>query len=267
VGDEVEVLIVSIDKENRRMSLSIKQLEQNPWESVEQQFKIGDKVKGKISNITDFGVFVQIMPGIDGLVHISDLSWTEHIDHPRDRYQVGEEVQAVVLGIDKENKKISLGIKQLAIDPWENVESEYPMQSIINGDISKITNFGAFVKLPNGIEGLVHNTVLAEEEGKKAEEVYKPGEKHQFRVININKKERKLGLSTKLEATAPAAAPVAAPKAAPKREKAAASEHPVAKEKAAPKSSRKTEQSKVKGSLQMALEAMQDNKNNDSEDK
>lgn len=267
VGDEVEVLIVSIDKENRRMSLSIKQLEQNPWESVEQQFKISDKVKGKISNITDFGVFVQIMPGIDGLVHISDLSWTEHIDHPRDRYQVGDEVQAVVLGIDKENKKISLGIKQLSIDPWENVESEYPMQSIIDGEISKITNFGAFVKLPNGIEGLVHNTVLAEEEGKKAEEVYKTGEKQQFRVININKKERKLGLSTKLDATT-ATAPVAAPKAAPKKEKVAASEHQTtAKEKAAPKSSRKAEPSKVKGSLQMALEAMQENKNNDSEDK
>ena len=169
VGDEIEVLIVSIDKDNRRMSLSIKQLEKNPWESIEEQFKIGQKVTGTISNITDFGIFVQILPGIDGLVHISDLSWTEHIEHPRDRYAIGDQVEAVVLGIDKESKKVSLGIKQLTPDPWENVEAEFPIQSIIEGEISKITNFGAFVKLPSGIEGLVHNTVLAEEQGKKAE--------------------------------------------------------------------------------------------------
>ncbi len=253
IADEVEVLIVSIDKENRRMSLSIKQLEKNPWESVEEQFKIGNKVKGNISNITDFGIFVQILPGIDGLVHISDLSWTEHIDHPRDRYQVSDEVEAIILGIDKENKKISLGIKQLTTDPWENVEAEYPIQSVIDGEISKITNFGAFVRLPNGIEGLTHNTVLAEEQGKKAEELFKPGEKHKFRVTNINKKERKLGLSTKLDATtAPAAK-------APSKSKE--------KESKAVKTARKEKKAdttnKVKGSLQMALEsAMQTDKEN-----
>jgi small subunit ribosomal protein S1 len=136
-------------------------------ESIEEQFKASDKVKGTISNITDFGIFVQILPGIDGLVHISDLSWTEHIDHPRDRYTVGDEVEAVVLGIDKENKKISLGIKQLSQDPWDSVETDYPLGSVVEGEVSKITNFGAFVKLPSGIEGLVHNTVLAEEQGKK----------------------------------------------------------------------------------------------------
>jgi small subunit ribosomal protein S1 len=233
VGDEIEVLIVSMDKENRRMSLSIKQLDKNPWESIQEQFKVGDKVKGKISNITDFGIFVQILPGIDGLVHISDLSWTEHIDHPRDRYEVGEEVETVILGIDKDSKKISLGIKQLAQDPWETVEADYPLQSIVEGEISKITNFGAFVKLPSGIEGLAHNTALAEEQGKKAEELFKVGEVHKFRVSNINKKERKLALSIKLEETAPTQE--AKPKkTAPKKEK--------------------SEPSKVRGSLQIALE-------------
>ncbi len=248
VGNEIEVLIVSIDKENRRMSLSVKQLEKNPWESVEEQFKVGDKVKGNISNITDFGIFVQILPGIDGLVHISDLSWTEHIDHPRDRYNINDEVEAIVLGIDKENKKISLGIKQLDTDPWESVETDYPAQSVIDGEISKITNFGAFIKLPNGIEGLAHNTVLSEEQGKKAEELFKIGESHKFRIINVNKKDRKLALSTKLEA--------------------ATKKTVVVKSKKAPKREKRVETSRVKGSLQIALEgALKQNNESDSEEK
>lgn len=246
VGEEIDVLIVSMDKENRRMSLSIKQLEKNPWESIQEQFKVGDKVKGKISNITDFGIFVQIMPGIDGLVHISDLSWTEHIDHPRDRYAIGEEVEAVILGIDKDNKKISLGIKQLAQDPWENVENDYPVNAIIEGEISKITNFGAFVKLVTGIEGLAHNTVLAEEQGKKAEELFKVGQLQKFRVINVNKKERKLALSAKLEESMPVM-----PESKPK--------------KTATFKKEKSEPSKVKGSLQLALEAMKESHKKDTE--
>lgn len=262
VGDELEVVIVSIDKENRRMSLSIKQLEKNPWESVEEKFKISDKIKGKVSNITDFGIFIQIIPGIDGLVHISDFSWTEHIDHPRDRYKIDDEVEAVILTIDKDSKKISLGIKQLAQDPWEHVEQEYPFNKIIDGEISKITNFGAFVKLPTGIEGLVHNTIIAEEHaGKKAEDLFKVGETTQFRVINVNKKERKLGLSTKLEGTTVEAI------LEKKAKKAAATPAPVAP--AAPKVQKEKkaqapsahEPSKAKGSLQMALEnAMKTNK-------
>src|SRR5439155_13540639 len=108
-------------------------------------------------------------PGIDGLVHISDLSWTEHVEHPADRYAIGDEVEAVILSIDKANKKVSLGVKQLSQDPWEVVEEHYPVSSIVEGEISKITNFGAFVKLPIGIEGLIHNTTILEEQGKKAE--------------------------------------------------------------------------------------------------
>lgn len=258
VGEEIEVLIVSLDKENRRMSLSIKQLDKNPWESIEEKFKIGDKVTGKISNITDFGIFVQIMPGIDGLVHISDLSWTEHIDHPRDRYAIDQEVEAVILGIDKENKKISLGIKQLTVDPWDNVEAEYPAQSIVDGEISKLTNFGAFVRLANGIEGLVHNTILEQEHGKKAEDMFKVGDKQQFRVMNVNKKERKLALSTKLDGTSTKAAMEQPIKKATK---------PVPSQKHAPAQKREKlpEASRMKGTLQMALEAMKGNSNKDDE--
>lgn len=199
VGQEIEVLVVSMDKENRRMSLSIKQLDKNPWEHVEEQFKVGQHVKGTISNITDFGIFVQLMPGIDGLVHISDLSWTEHIDHPSDIYKKGDAVEAVVLAVDKNNKKISLGIKQLQQDPWDAIEKEYPIGSMIEGSVSKITNFGAFVKLPSGIEGLVHISELADHNVNKVEDILKVGQKEQFRVINVNKEERKLGLSLKKE--------------------------------------------------------------------
>jgi len=235
IADEIEILIVSIDTDNRRMSLSIKQLEDNPWESIDKQFKVGNKVHGKISNITDFGIFIQILPGIDGLVHISDLSWTEHIDHPRDRYAIGEEVESAILAIDKENKKISLGIKQLLQDPWDSADTDYPTNSVIEGTISKITNFGAFAKLPSGIEGLAHNSVLTAEQNKKADEIFKAGEKHQFRVINVNKKDRKLGLSTRLEGSTQPEQREARPKRSFTQE-------------------RRTEPSKVKGSLQIALE-------------
>lgn len=204
VGEEIKVRVVSVDQENRRMSLSIKQLEKNPWESVDQQFQVGQKIKGAITNVTDFGVFVQLLPGIDGLVHISDLSWTEHIDHPKDHFKIGETVEAVILSIDKENKKISLGIKQLQQDPWETVEKDYAINSIVDGEVIKITNFGAFVRLPTGIEALIHNAELAGEKGKRAEDVLKVGQKEKFRVVNVNKDDRKLALSMKLEADASA---------------------------------------------------------------
>lgn len=199
VSDEIEVLVVSLDKENRRMSLSVKQMQKNPWESLSDQFKVGQKINGTISNITDFGIFVQLIPGIDGLVHISDLSWTEHIEHPSDLYKKGQDVEAVILSIDASSKKISLGVKQLSTDPWENIEKEYPAGKIVDGEVSKITNFGAFIKLPTGIEGLVHISELSTQNVDKVEDVLKVGQKSQFRVIKVSKEDRKLGLSLKLE--------------------------------------------------------------------
>lgn len=201
VGQVINVVVVSLDKENRRMSLSIKQLDKNPWDSIDEQFKVGQKITGTISNITDFGIFVQLVPGIDGLVHISDLSWTEHIAHPGDVYKRGDKVEALILGIDKDNKKVSLGIKQLQQDPWDRLDQEYPVGKIVEGEVSKITNFGAFVKLPTGIEGLVHISELSDQNVEKVDDILKIGEKRQFRVLNVNKEERKLGLSLKLEAS------------------------------------------------------------------
>ncbi len=250
VGQEIEVVVVSLDVANRRMSLSIKQLDKNPWDSVNEQFKVGQKIKGIISNITDFGIFVQLLPGIDGLVHISDLSWTEHINHPTDIYKKGDEVEAVVLGIDKENKKISLGIKQLSQDPWEKIEQEYKVGSIVEGEVSKITNFGAFVKLPIGVEGLVHISELADHNVDKVESVLKVGQVAQFRVINVNKADRKLGLSLKLQPSAKDEKREVRP-AAPKKEAASTSNR---REKAPKEMTTSTSEGKGKSLLQLELE-------------
>ena len=138
-----------------------------------EQFKVGQNIKGKISNITDFGVFIELLPGVDGLAHISDLSWTEHIDHPADIYKKGQEIEAVVLSVDPEKKKVSLGIKQLTPDPWESIEKEYPVGSVIEGEVSRITNFGAFIRLPIGVEGLVHISELSDQNVDKVEDVLK----------------------------------------------------------------------------------------------
>jgi len=243
-GQEIEIYVVSMDKDNRRMSLSVKQLEQNPWESINEKLQVGQQIKGPITNITDFGVFIEVAPGVDGLAHISDLSWTEHIDHPSDIYKRGDQVEAVILNVDPSNKKISLGIKQLSDDPWAQIEQEYPVNKIIEGTVSKITNFGAFVKLPTGIEGLVHISELGKGDVDKVEDVLKVGETKQFRVINVSKDSRKLGLSTNLE---------------PKKEDEKPKRAEVKPEKKAPKQPRKETvhvqpSSKPKSILQMALE-------------
>ncbi len=270
LGEEIEVLVVSLDKENRRMSLSIKQLGKNPWDMVNEEFKAGQTIKGKISNITDFGIFVQLLPGIDGLVHISDLSWTEHIEHPSDRYKIGQEVEAAILSIDKDNKKISLGIKQLSNDPWETVVEQHPVGSIIEGEVSKITNFGAFVRLPNNIEGLMHNTILTQEQGKKAEEFFTVGQKSPFRIVNINKDERKLALSTLLEEKKLEPKKQEVKKGEPKKGKSDFAKTSTDKSdekpaKQAMKKEKKEESApKMRGSLQIALESMQ--KSDKSED-
>ncbi len=242
LGEEVEALVVSLDKDNRRMSLSIKQLVDNPWKSISEKFKVGEKIKGKITNIADFGIFIQLLPGVDGLAHVSDLSWTDHISHPADVYTKGQEVEAVILSIDEANKKVSLGVKQMTNDPWEEIEEKYPVGSLVEGEVSKITNFGAFVKLPTKIEGLVHVSEV-DKEGKKLEEILQVGQKRQFRVINANKNERKLGLSLKLEVDEKAQEEARAKKAAAASKK---------KKEAPVQEMKKTE--KAKSVLQLELE-------------
>lgn len=205
VGQEIEAMVVGFDKDNRKLSLSLKQLERSPWQTVKETIKPGDKVKGPVTNITEFGVFIQIVPGVDGLAHISDLSWTEHVNHPADVYTKGQEVEAIVLGVEDEDKKISLGIKQLTENPWNKIEEQYPVGKIVEGEVSKIANFGAFIKLESGIEGLLHVSE-AEAEGQKLQDLVKVGEKHQFRVVSINKDDQKISLSLDLEGKRPAPA-------------------------------------------------------------
>jgi small subunit ribosomal protein S1 len=199
-GQEIESVVVSLDKDNRRMSLSIKQLEKNPWDTIAEQFTVGQTIKGKITNVTDFGIFVQIIPGVDGLVHVSDISWTEHIKSPTDLYKKGDEVEVVITDINKAKKKISLSVKHLSKNPWENLEAQYPVGSMVEGEITRIGDSGAFVKLDNGIEGFIHISEVSDDRVNKIEDVLSVGQKAQFRVIKINQEEHKIGLSLRSEA-------------------------------------------------------------------
>src|SRR5438046_5772124 len=163
VGEEVEVVILDIDPGHRRIALGLKQVGPNPWELVRLNHPVGSRIHGKIKSITDFGVFVEVEDGIDGLVHISDLHWTKKVKHPSELYKKGDEVDAVVLGVDVDNERISLGIKQLTEDPWAQVPKRYAPGTRVKGAVTSITDFGAFVELEEGIEGLVHVSQLSTE--------------------------------------------------------------------------------------------------------
>jgi small subunit ribosomal protein S1 len=199
VGDVVEAVVLSIDRERRRISLGLKQLEPNPWDIVTERYPVGTIIEGKIKNITDFGVFVGIAEGIDGLIHISDISWTKRIKHPSEVFQKGQTVRAKVLYIDKNEKKFSLGIKQLEPDPWETIGDRYPVGSVVSGSISNITDFGLFVEIEEGIEGLVHVSEIGGDHGQGSNPLqsYQVGQTVDAKVINVAPQERKIGLSIK----------------------------------------------------------------------
>ncbi len=197
VGDEVEIMVLNIETETKRISLGMKQLLPNPWDLVTDNYPVGSVIEGKIKNITDFGVFIGIEEGIDGLIHVSDLSWTERIKHPSEKYAKGETIQAVVLKIDKENERFSLGIKQLVPDPWQAAYNNYPSGTVIEGEITNVTDFGVFVKLEEGIEGLVHVSELSKDKVKTPVGMYQVGDVLKAIVINVSAKDRKIGLSVK----------------------------------------------------------------------
>jgi small subunit ribosomal protein S1 len=197
MGDKVEVVVLNIDADAKRISLGMKQLQQNPWDLVAQNYPVGSIIEGKIKNITDFGIFIGIEEGIDGLIHVSDLSWTERIKHPSEKYSKGETIQAVVLKIDRENERFSLGIKQLEPDPWQEAITKYPIGSIVEGKITNVTDFGIFVEVEEGIEGLVHVSEISQEKTSSPVGAYKVGNSIQTRVINVSAKDRKIGLSIK----------------------------------------------------------------------
>ena len=197
VGDEVEIMVLNIEPETKRISLGMKQLQPNPWDLVTENYPVGSIIEGKIKNITDFGVFIGIEEGIDGLIHVSDLSWTERIKHPSEKFSKGETIQAVVLKIDRDNERFSLGVKQLIPDPWQAAYNKYPSGTVVEGEITNVTDFGVFVKLEEGIEGLVHVSELSKDKVKTPVGMYQVGDTLKAIVINVSSKDRKIGLSVK----------------------------------------------------------------------
>jgi small subunit ribosomal protein S1 len=196
-GDEVEAVVLSIQKEEGKISLGLKQTEKNPWDDVENKYPIGSSVTAEIRNLTNYGAFVELEPGIDGLIHISDLSWIKKVSHPSEVLKKGDKVDAVVLSVDKESKKITLGVKQLSDNPWESIEKTMPVGSLVKGIVSKITAFGAFIELPNGIEALVHVTELSDQPFGKVEDVVNKGEEVTAKVIKLDPEHKKIALSIK----------------------------------------------------------------------
>lgn len=196
-GDDVEAIVLSIQKEDGKISLGIKQTEHNPWDAVEAKYPVGTSVKAEVKSLTNYGAFVELEPGVEGLIHISDLSWIKKVSHPSEVLKKGDVVEASVLSVDRESKKITLGVKQLSSNPWENIEKILPVGSLVKGKVSKITAFGAFVELDNGIEGLIHVTELSDQAFGKVEDVVSIGDDVTAKVIKIDPEHKKIALSIK----------------------------------------------------------------------
>ncbi|MFL5429252.1 MAG: 30S ribosomal protein S1 [Myxococcales bacterium] len=197
IGDQVAAVVLDVDAKAKRISLGMKQIEPNPWTLLEEQYPIGSVIRGQVRNVTDFGIFVGVQEGIDGLVHVSDISWTQRIKHPGDLFKKGDEVEAVVLNIDVENERFSLGIKQLHPDPWTELPNKYPIGSRVKGKVTKVADFGAFVEIEPGIEGLVHVSELRDERVENPRDVVKEGDELDVKVIDMDAHERKVALSVK----------------------------------------------------------------------
>jgi small subunit ribosomal protein S1 len=199
IGDIVEAVVLNVDMEKKRISLGMKQIEPNPWDIIEEKYPVGTKIVGQVKTVTDFGIFIGIDEGVDGLVHVSEVSWSKKIKHPADIYKKGQEVEAIVLKIDKGNERVSLGIKQLRSDPWETVPQKYKVGQIVNGTITSLTDFGAFVELEENLEGLIHISELGTGEQKVGHpsDVVKVGDTVNALILNVDPKERKIGLSVK----------------------------------------------------------------------
>lgn len=196
-GDEVEAIVLSVQKEEGKISLGIKQTEHNPWDDVEKKYPVGHNVKAEIRTLTNYGAFVELEPGVEGLIHISDLSWIKKVSHPSEVLKKGDIVDAIILSVDKESKKITLGVKQLSTNPWESIEKIMPVGSLVKGKVTKITAFGAFVELDSGIEGLIHVTELSDQAFGKVEDVVAKGDEVVAKVIKLDPEHKKIALSIK----------------------------------------------------------------------
>ena len=197
VGEKVEAEVLEVDVENKRISLGLKQLQPNPWTEIEKKYTVGTKVKGTVKSIVDFGVFVDLGENMDALIHVSDVSWTKKNVNPTDEFKEGQEVEAMVVSVDPENQKFCLGIKQLEEDPWKNIENRFPVGSVVEAEVVRMADYGVFVELETGIEGLVHISELSEERVDKPEDVVQKGDKPQSMVISVDKDAKKIALSIK----------------------------------------------------------------------
>ncbi len=197
VGQEVEAVVLGIQKEEQKISLGIRQLEENPLEMAVHNYPVGARVRGKVRNLTTFGAFVELEDGIDGMIHVSDISWTRKVNHPSELLKKGDEVDAVVLDVDASNQRISLGMKQLFTDPWSNISEHFKIGDIVTGKVTKIASYGAFIELKLGIDGLVHISQISEEHIEKVKDILSVGQEVTARVIKIDREERRIGLSIK----------------------------------------------------------------------
>ncbi|HTU02160.1 MAG TPA: 30S ribosomal protein S1 [Candidatus Sulfotelmatobacter sp.] len=196
IGDAVEVVVLDVDRGNKRISLGMRQAEPNPWNFIEERYPVGTRVEGRVRNLADFGAFVELEEGIDGLIHISDMSWTKRVRHPSEVLKKGDKVEAIVLHVDKANHRISLGLKQIQQDPWlSSVPEKYRVGMDVQGKVSRLTDFGAFVELEDGVEGLLHVSELSHERVNKPEDIVQVGQDLALKVIKLDPEERKIGLS------------------------------------------------------------------------
>jgi len=194
---EIEAVVLGINREEQKISLGVRQLETNPWDKAQEKYPPGTRVKGKIRNLTSYGAFIELEEGLDGMIHVSDISWTRKINHPSEVFKKGDEVEAQVLEVDKSNQRIAVGVKQLSTDPWANIDQLYKVGDLVTGNVTKLASFGAFVGLQHDIDGLVHISQISEERVDKIKNVLKVGQEVTARVIKIDKSDRRIGLSIK----------------------------------------------------------------------
>ena len=197
IGQVIEAVVLGINKDERKISLGVRQLDTNPWDDIDARYPVGTMVKRPVRNLTAYGAFVELEEGIDGMIHVSDLSWTRKINHPSELLKKGQEVEASVLGIDKANQRISLGLKQLETDPWSKIDDRFKVGDLVKGKVAKIASFGAFVELEDDIDGLVHISQLSEDHVARVKDVLNVGDDVEARVIKVDKAERRIGLSVK----------------------------------------------------------------------
>jgi len=253
IGDEIDVVILSVDRKGQQLSLGMKQTQENPWDRVAERYPEGGSVEGKVRNLTNYGAFIELEEGIDGLLHVSDMSWTRKISHPNEMLEKGQEVSCRVLSVDSNRRRIALGLKQMDEDPWShNIPNSYQPGQVIKGSVTKITNFGVFVGLEDGLEGLLHISELADHKVENPEEVVKVGEEIEVKILRVDTEERKIGLSRKrvewaeedeahakpkekepaaplkggLGASGPLIAPIPSPEETPPSEEASSAEEP-----------------------------------------